>query len=69
MPPRGGEPRTAMVLRVSTDGGRTWPASTLVWAGLADYSSLQVLRSGRVGLLYTRNASAGETVFSVLPGV
>lgn len=63
------DPRTGMVLRASVDGGITWPESTLVWAGLADYSSLQLLRSGRVGLLYTRNASAGETVFQLLPGL
>jgi len=61
--------RTGMVVRKSTDGGRTWPHHTLVWAGKADYSSLQVLPSGQVALLYTRNARAGETVFSLLPGV
>ena len=62
------DPRTGMMLRISNDGGLTWPNTTVVWAGLADYSSLQVLKSGRVGLLYTRNASAGETVFSVVRG-
>eukprot|EP00937_MAST-01D_sp_MAST-1D-sp2_P003310 g3310.t1 len=62
------EQRTGMVVRASTDGGLHWN-DTLVWAGPADYSSLAALRSGRLGLLYTRNASAGETVFQLLPGV
>lgn len=62
------DPRTGMVFRVSTDQGRSWPDTTVVWAGLADYNSLQVLKSGRIGLLYTRNSTL-ETVFSVLTGV
>ena len=62
------EPRTAMVIRVSDDFGQTWPHVTLAWAGQADYSSLQILGGGHVGLLYTRNASL-ETVFQRLPGL
>lgn len=57
-----------MILRVSTDEGKSWPDTTVVWAGPADYNSLQVLKSGRIGLLYTRNTTL-ETVFSVLTGV
>jgi len=64
----GREGRTGMVIRTSIDGGRSWPVTTLAWAGLADYSSLQVLLSGRMGLLYTRNSTL-ETVFQVLPGI
>ena len=54
-----------MVVRSSLDGGLHWD-ETLVWADLADYSSLQVLRDGRVGILYTRNKTL-ETVFHLLP--
>merc|ERR1712032_1575529 len=64
------EPRTGMVIRVSDDNGQTWPHVTLAWAGQADYSSLQMLAGGKVGVLYTRNASL-ETVFQQLsvPGL
>ena len=50
-----GEPRTGLVVRVSEDEGVHWD-DTLVWAAPADYSSLQAMQSGDVGVLHTRNA-------------
>lgn len=47
--------RERMTVRVSRDGGRTWPVSHLVHEGSAAYSSLVALPAGRVGLLYERD--------------
>ena len=44
--------RTRMTIRMSTDGGRTWPASRVIHEGPAAYSSLAILRGGTIGLLY-----------------
>lgn len=44
--------RVAMTVRISKDGGRTWPVSKLIHAGPSAYSCLAVLRDGTVGLLY-----------------
>lgn len=49
--PAGGG-RRELTLRVSEDGGHTWPHSTVVWAGPAAYSDLCVLPDGRVGLVH-----------------
>jgi sialidase-1 len=46
--------RRNMTVRLSPDGGHTWPASRTIWEGPSAYSSLAVLRSGAVGLLYER---------------
>jgi sialidase-1 len=46
--------RTHMTVRLSRDGGRTWPASRLIYQGPSAYSSLAVLRDGTIGLLYER---------------
>ena len=50
--------RQRMTVRVSYDEGRTWAASRLVHEGHAAYSSLVVLRDGRIGLLYERGAKS-----------
>ncbi len=44
--------RTRMTVRLSGDGAHTWSASRVVWEGPSAYSSLAVLRAGRIGLLY-----------------
>ena len=44
--------RIAMTVRLSRDGGRTWPSARLIHAGPSAYSSLAVLSDGSVGLLY-----------------
>jgi sialidase-1 len=44
--------RTHMTVRLSEDGGRTWPASQLVHEGPSAYSSLAMLRRNVAGLLY-----------------
>jgi len=44
--------RTNLTLRISHDEGRTWPISRLLYAGAAAYSSLTVLPSGEVGVLF-----------------
>lgn len=46
--------RERMTVRVSHDEGQTWPASRIIHAGHAAYSSLVVLRDGRIGLFYER---------------
>ena len=44
--------REKLTLRLSTDGGRTWPISHLIHAGPASYSCLAELPSGEVACLY-----------------
>jgi sialidase-1 len=46
--------RTRMTVRLSRDGGRTWPESRVIHEGPSAYSSLAVLRDKTVGLLYER---------------
>jgi sialidase-1 len=49
--PDGGA-RTRMTVRISGDGGRTWPVARLVYAGPSVYSCPTVLPDGDIGLLY-----------------
>ena len=44
--------RTRMTVRLSEDDGRTWNASRVLYEGPSAYSSLAMLRSGAVGVLY-----------------
>jgi sialidase-1 len=44
--------REKMTVRLSLDGGETWPASRLLHAGPAAYSALAILPDGIVGCLY-----------------
>ena len=46
--------RTRMTVRLSRDGGRTWPESRVIHEGPAAYSSLAVLGDKSIGLLYER---------------
>jgi sialidase-1 len=46
--------RTRMTVRLSPDDGKTWTAERVLHEGPAAYSSLAILREGRVGLLYER---------------
>jgi sialidase-1 len=46
--------RRNMTVRLSRDGGRTWPVSRVIFAGPSAYSSLAVLRDRTIGLLYER---------------
>lgn len=50
--PRG---RNHLTVRASEDEGKTWPHARLVCEGSSAYSSLAVLPSGEIGLLYERN--------------
>jgi len=44
--------RTRMTVRMSDDGGRTWPAARVIYEGPSAYSSLAALRHNAIGLLY-----------------
>jgi sialidase-1 len=46
--------RTHLTIRLSTDEGKTWPNERLLHAGPSAYSSLAVLPSGRIGVLYEK---------------
>jgi sialidase-1 len=43
-----------MTVRLSNDGGRTWPISRVVYEGPSAYSSLAILGDKTVGMLYER---------------
>lgn len=44
--------RRLMTVRLSNDGGKTWPASRLINEGRSAYSCLAVLPDGSIGCLY-----------------
>jgi sialidase-1 len=46
--------REKLTVRLSRDGGKTWPASLLLHGGPAAYSSLVLLPGGEIGCLYER---------------
>jgi sialidase-1 len=50
--------REKMTVRLSRDGGKTWPVSRLLHAGPAAYSCLAVLPDGRIACLYERGDKA-----------
>lgn len=47
--------REKMTVRVSRDGGKTWPIAGLVHGGSAAYSNLVPRPDGKAGLLYERD--------------
>jgi sialidase-1 len=47
--------RHHLTVRASNDQGKTWPRSRLICEGSSAYSSLAVLPSGEIGLLYERD--------------
>lgn len=46
--------RENMTIRLSYDGGQTWPASRVLYPGPAAYSTVIVLRDGSIAVLYER---------------
>jgi sialidase-1 len=58
--------RENMTVRLSYDGGKTWPASRVLYPGPAAYSTVIVLRDGSIGVLYERgkNSSTEEITFA-----
>ena len=55
--PADTERRDRMTVRLSYDGGKTWPVARVVYEGPSAYSSLAVLKDGTIGLLYERGAT------------
>lgn len=47
--------RDHLTIRLSDDDGKTWPKSRLLCEGSSAYSSLAVLPSGEIGVLYERD--------------
>jgi hypothetical protein len=52
-PATGG--RTGMTIRLSQDGGQSWPVSRLLYPGSSAYSCLTVLPDGSIGLFFERD--------------
>lgn len=52
-PATGG--RHGMTLRLSQDGGQSWPVSRLLYPGSSAYSCLTTLPDGSIGLLFERD--------------
>ncbi len=46
--------RENLTVRLSHDGGRTWPAARVIHAGPAAYSTVVALGDGTIGVLYER---------------
>ena len=50
--------REKLTVRLSRDGGKTWPTAAALHDGPAAYSCLAFLRDGQVGCLYERGAKS-----------
>lgn len=50
----GGRPRENLTLRLSEDGGKTWPVSRVLEPGRSAYSDLAILPDGTILCLYER---------------
>ncbi|MEK0452069.1 MAG: hypothetical protein RL088_4337 [Verrucomicrobiota bacterium] len=64
--PNNAARRVAMTIRHSTDDGKTWSDGKLLDPGVSMYSSMTVLRDGRIGILYESGDVAG-LVFARFP--
>jgi sialidase-1 len=64
--PASKEARRNMTVRVSRDGGKSWPVAIPVDPGPSAYSCMAALPDGGIGLLYERGKSARIT-FTVIP--
>jgi BNR repeat-like domain/Carbohydrate esterase, sialic acid-specific acetylesterase/GDSL-like Lipase/Acylhydrolase family/Concanavalin A-like lectin/glucanases superfamily len=53
--PASSSARTNFTLRVSPDGGATWPVSRLLYAGSSAYSSICILPDRSIGVLLERD--------------
>ena len=50
--------RRNLTVRMSDDGGRTWPVARVVYPGWTAYSCLTVLPDGTIGVLYESGAKS-----------
>lgn len=55
--------RKNLTIRMSIDNGKTWMAGTVIHAGNSAYSTMTLLATGEVGILYERN-DYSELVFT-----
>ncbi len=53
--PANGSSRINFTLRVSPDGGATWPVSRLLYSGLGAYSSICILPDKSIGVLFEKD--------------
>jgi sialidase-1 len=51
----GGPGRKALTVRLSRDGGKTWPVAEVLYPGSAAYSDLVLLPGGTIGCLFERD--------------
>ncbi|MFP4056630.1 MAG: sialidase family protein [Candidatus Brocadiia bacterium] len=60
--------RTRLTVRLSPDGGRTWPVARLLHRGPSAYSDLAVLPEGAIGCLYEDGEKLyGRVAFARFP--
>ena len=51
----------------SLDGGRTWPASVVVYAGDAGYSDMAFVRNGSLAVFFEKDFAVNSVAFVVVP--
>ena len=56
--------RVRMTVKLSRDDGPSWPVARVIHEGPAAYSSLALLKDGRIGLLYERGESRAYEVIT-----
>jgi sialidase-1 len=57
--------RIGLTLRISADGGRTWPVSRLIDPGPSAYSDLVMIDDRHLGILYERGNQGGIALVSL----
>ena len=67
--PASTERRKQMTLRVSPDGGQSWPGKHLVHGGIAAYSSLAEITDGSLGLLYEKGKNNYKSKGSIADSI
>ncbi len=66
-PRSAGMHRRGFTVWLSPDGGRSWPASRLLYPGPAAYSGMAVLSNGRIGVIYDKDDYRRGSFASVDP--
>lgn len=60
-----GSKRAAGTIRLSTDDGKTWDKSRVLVPGAFAYSSMALMKDGRIGVLYEPNSNSEVLFISV----
>lgn len=61
--------RSNLTLRISYDGGLTWPYDKEVYGGYSGYSSIVKMGDGRIGIFFEKGFKVEDLDFVILPAI